>query len=310
MPKYLRLFAMLFFLTACTTANSPAPDPQGEGKLHVVATTTIVADVVREIGGEHITLTTLLPYGADPHSYEPVPQDIFRVAEADIIFVNGAGLEAFLENMIESAEAGEKVVELSQGIALRSFDDDHEELEPGYHTGGGDPHTWTDPHNVVVWVDHIEQTLSASDPAHAQTFQANADKYKGELTQLDAWIQDQVARTPVEARKLVTDHMTFGYFSDRYGFEQIAAIIPGFSTLAEPSANQLAQIEGQIRTLQIKAIFVGYSTNPELARRIAEDTGAELVFLYTGSLSKPGGEADTYLQYMRYNTNAIVNALK
>jgi ABC-type Zn uptake system ZnuABC Zn-binding protein ZnuA len=128
--------------------------------------------------------------------------------------------------------------------------------------------------------------------------------------QLDAWIREPVAQIPAENRQMITDHPLLGYFVDEYGIDQDGAIIPGYSSMAEPSAQELAQIEDAIVALGVPAIFVGNSVNPALAERVASDTGVQLVFFYTGSLSEAGGEAETYLDYMRYNTNAIVEALK
>jgi ABC-type Zn uptake system ZnuABC Zn-binding protein ZnuA len=162
----------------------------------------------------------------------------------------------------------------------------------------------------MVWVHNIEQKLIEIDPVNAGTFQANAEQYKSELKALDTWIREQVALIPEENRKLVTDHALFGYFANQYGIEQTGALIPGYSTLAEPTAKELAEIEDVIHDLDIKAVFVGNTINSTLAERVAKDTGTHLVFVHTGSLSEPGGDAASYLAYMRYNTNAFVNALK
>ncbi|MEM5775715.1 MAG: zinc ABC transporter substrate-binding protein, partial [Anaerolineaceae bacterium] len=160
------------------------------------------------------------------------------------------------------------------------------------------------------WVDNIQQALSEADPDHAAVYQANADAYRAQLRDLDAWIREQVAAIPEENRRLVTDHMEQGYFADEYGFTLVGALIPGYSTLSEPSAKDMAEIEDAIRALGVKAVFVGNTINPTLAERVAADTGIQLVYIYSGSLSPAGGEASTYLDYMRYNVNAIVGALK
>jgi len=281
-----------------------------------VATTTIVGDVVSRIGGDQIDLSVLLPVGIDPHSFDPTPQDIALISDADIVFANGAGLEVFLDPLIESAGAVERVVYVSEHVDFLMFageDQDHEtekHVENENQLDGVDPHTWMDPNNVKVWVSEIENMLREVNPENAEIYAANAASYEIELQNLDAWIREQVAQIPEENRKLVTDHTLFGYFADEYGFKQIGALIPGFSTLAEPTALELATIETAIHELNVRAIFVGNTVNPNLAERIAEDTGTQLVFVYTGSLSESKGEASTYLDYMRYNTNAFVNALK
>jgi ABC-type Zn uptake system ZnuABC Zn-binding protein ZnuA len=302
------IFASLL-LVACGSVESPAAD---NGKLTVVATTSIVADVVSNIGGEHINVDILLPVGADPHSFEPTPQDIAKVADADIVFANGAGLEIFIAHLLESANAEEKMIEVSEGIMLLEHpnaeveDDDHDDHEGEL----GDPHTWTDPNNVIIWVENIEAALSKADPANAQSYATNAIAYKTELEEIDSWIREEIAQIPEENRKIVTDHRLIGYYVDEYGLEMAGAIIPGYSSLSEPSAQELAAIEDAIGDLGVSAIFVGNTVNSNLSERVAEDTGVALVFFYTGSLSPADGDAPTYLEYLRYNTNAFVNALK
>ena len=141
-------------------------------------------------------------------------------------------------------------------------------------------------------------------------FAANAAAYKAELQGLDSWIRDEVATVPEASRKLVTDHTVFGYFADRYGFQQAGAVVPGYSTLSEPSAQEVASLEDTLRTLGVKAIFVGNTVNSSLSQRVADDTGIQVIPVYTGSLSDPGGPAATYLDYMRYNVDAFVGGLK
>jgi len=297
------LLLVSLFLASC----SSQPATQDSGKLTVIATTTIVADVVRQVGGDFVEVQTLLPEGTDPHSFDPTPQDIAKVADADIVFANGAGLEAFIEHLLTSADAQDRIVEVSEGIVLLA----HSEAEgKDQAQNAGDPHTWTDPNNVIIWVENIESALSSADPSNAETYAKNAAAYTNQLEEIDAWIREQVAQIPEENRKIVTDHRLLGYYVDEYGLEQVGAIVPGYSSLSEPSAQELAEIEDAIRALNVKAIFVGNTVNPNLAERIAEDTGTELITFYTGSLSAPDGDAATYLDYLRYNTTVFVNALK
>lgn len=296
--------------------------------VQVVATTNIVGDIVDAIGGDAIDLNVLMSLGTDPHSFEPTPQDMSAVADADIVFINGVGLEEFLQPMLDSTGASEgKVIPVSHGVELLAFagkpqqeGDDHTEDDQDEHTeddqdhehthNGADPHVWFSPISIEAWVHTIEHTLSYADPANADTYAANAAAYTEELQELDAWIMEQVEQVPEANRKLVTDHTAFGYFAHRYGFEQVGAVIPGYSTMAEPSAKELADLEDAILAHDIPALFVGTTVNPNLSERIAQDTGTELVMLYTGSLSEAGGPADTYIRLMRYNTQAIVHALK
>lgn len=296
------LALLLHLVVGCKSASEPAA-AQG---LRVVATTGIVGDVVAQVGGDLIDLSVLIPVGADPHAFEPTPQDVVTVSDAKIVFANGAGLEVFLDPLLESAGATDRVVPVSDGIIFAQTSDlDHDHGDDAY-----DPHTWTDPGNVVIWVGNIEDALVAEDPVHAATYKANAATYRAQLTELDGWIREEIAPIPAANRRVATDHGTLDYFADRYGIQTVAAIIPGYSSLSEPSAKELAQIEDTIRELQVKAVLVGNTVNPALGERVAQDTGARLVFIYTGSLSPPGGRADSYLAYMRYNVDAIVAALR
>ncbi len=316
------LFVML--LGACVPSggmSSLAPSPSPASRpLAVVATTSIVGDVVRRIGGEGVQVTVLLPVGADPHTFEPSPQDVARVAEADVIFAAGAGLEVFLEPLLKNAGGKALHVELTEGIPLRPFEaltghrEEHgeeEESDHGHaHEGPWDPHVWLDPLNVITWTHTIEAMLSRLDPGRADLYRRNAEAYRAQLRELDAWIREQVAQIPPENRKLVTEHQVFGYFAHRYGFEQVGTILPGVTTTAQPSPQELAALEEAIRALGVKAIFVSSTVDPALARRVAEDTGTRLVQLYVDSLGEPGSEADSYIGMMRTNVRRIVEALR
>lgn len=314
-PGYLAsILGLVLAVTACTAAPQPAQD---NAKPKVVATTTIVGDVVRQVGGDAIDLTVLLPEGADPHGFDPTPRDVATVADADLVFINGLGLEQFLERLLASAGSEVQIIAVSEGITpiemagerQKETDAEHEG-EDGHEHEGDDPHVWTDPNNALIWTDNIAAALSQIDPANATLYETNAARYTQELQALDAWVREQVAQVPTANRNIVTDHAVFGYFAQRYGFQQLGAIVPGYSTLAEPSAQELAALEDAISSLGVKAVFVGQTVNPALAQRIANDTGTQLVPVYTGSLGEPGGDAGTYLDYIRYNVNAIVKALR
>jgi ABC-type Zn uptake system ZnuABC Zn-binding protein ZnuA len=303
--RILAFAVILFLLVACQgqTDTSASGD-----RLQVIATTSIVGDIVQQIGGERIDLTVLLPTGTDPHGFQPSPRDLVSIQKADLIFANGAGLEEFLKPLIENSDTKAPVIYVSDGVELQK-PDAQSELVPSEHTAG-DPHTWFDPENVKIWVKNIEQALIEADPGGKSDYSNNAQVYTGKLDELDRWIQTQVAELPLDQRLLVTDHTSFTYFAKRYGFQQVGALIPAYSTLAESSAQQLASLEDAIQGLKLKAVFVSESTNPALAERVAQDTGIRLVRLYNGSLSQPDGPAATYLDFMRYNVRAIVDALK
>lgn len=299
MTRHAGWIAALILLWAC---NMPATNPESADasqKLKVVATTTIVGDVVRAIGADAIELTVLLPPGVDPHGFNATPQDVARVAESDVLFINGLGLEEFLDALITNAGGHSEVVSISQGVPVREGDDDE-------HI---DPHVWMDPLRVKLWASNIETKLSERDPANAELYAENASAFRAQLDELDGWIKGQVAQVAESNRKLVTDHGVFGYFADRYGFEQVGAVIPGYSTAAEPSAQELAQLEDAIRALGVKAIFVGNTVNPAVEQRIADDTGARLIFVYAESLSEADGPVPHYMDMMRVTVTEIVNAL-
>lgn len=281
-------------LAACSTPASPSTS----GGLSVVATTSLIGDAARQVGGPRVTVRVLLPIGADPHAYDPRPQDVAALSGADLVLVNGFDLEVTLQPLLTDAA---NVVVVSEGIAALPFSGEE---------GGLDPHVWQDPNNVIVWTRNIADAFSKADPAHADEYQVNAETYIAELTSLDAWIRERVAEIPEANRKLVTDHEAFGYFAARYGFEQVGTVIPSLSTGAAPSARELAALEDAIRSSGVKAVFVGSTVSPDLSRRVADDTGVRLVSLFTGSLSAAGGGAETYLDMIRYNVNAIVEALR
>ena len=298
--KIIPLFILLSLLAGCDSA--PATSSSG---LRVVASTTILGDVVAQVGGNLINLSVLFPIGADPHTFDPRPQDVAAISDAQVVFINGLGLEESLQPALDANAKG-TVVAVSDGIDVRKLDSAAAAVEHG----GNDPHTWTDPNNVIVWTQNIAAALANADPANASVYQANADTYIASLRDLDAWIRNEVDQIPPERRKLVTDHYAFGYFADEYGFEQIGALVGSFSTNASASAQEIAALEDTIRAQNVPAVFVGATLNATMAEQVAQDTGTKIVSVYTGSLTAPGGAADSYLAFMRYNVNAIVSALK
>jgi ABC-type Zn uptake system ZnuABC Zn-binding protein ZnuA len=283
----------------------------GEGeKLRVVATTTILGDVVKNVGGIQIELTTLLTVGTDPHSYNATPEDLRTFSAAHIVFMVGEGVEESMMSLLENREGGSALVAVNTGLDLLKVADEHTPSEGEHDHHGGDPHTWTAVPNVIHWVEIIEQSLRALDPANAETYAANAATYTAELKTLDAEIESAAATIPTERRKLVTDHESFGHFAARYGFRVIGSVIPSISTLSSPSAQELAALQQQITAEGVTAIFVGTTTNPDLAEQIASDLGIRVVPLYAESLSAADGPASTYVDFMRYNINAIVEATR
>jgi ABC-type Zn uptake system ZnuABC Zn-binding protein ZnuA len=315
-------FLVLMLGILSVSACAPAQSADDE-KIKVVASMSIVADVVKQVGGDAVQVTSLLPVNADPHSFQPTPRDLASLSDADLIFLNGLELESALENVIANANPKQPPVEVSAGITPRELSEAEADflkrmeesggatpVEDDHGHGAGDPHVWTDPANVKVWVDVIAGALSQADPSQKETFLANAAAYKLELDALDSWIVSQVELVPPENRQMLSNHLTWGYFAARYGFEQVGAVLPGFSTSSEPSAQEMAALEERIMKLGVQAIFVENTVSPRLAERVSADTGVKVVALFTDSLGGPGSGADTYLTFMRYNVSAIVDALK
>ncbi len=290
---------LLFLLVSSCSSGTPAAS---EGKLKVLATTSIVGDVVKQVGGDYINLSILMPVGTDPHEFQPRPQDATALADAQLIFASGAGLEGFLQPLLDSTGATAKLVEVSAGITFLQL--------PGSAQSGGDPHTWMDPNNVILWTQNITAALSTADPSHAGDFQANAETYDASLRDLDTWIRSEVAKIPLQNRLLVADHAVLGYFAAQYGFTQEGTITGSFSSEAAPSAQELAALEDKIRLSGVRAVFVSEAVNQALADQIAVDTGIKSVWIYEATLTAPNGPVPGYLEFMRYNVNAIVDALK
>jgi ABC-type Zn uptake system ZnuABC Zn-binding protein ZnuA len=297
-PALAVMIACALMVGGCQAVVGP---DRGAGP-RVLAIETFLADIAQNVAGERLTVEALMPEGTDPHSFEPTPQDAAKVAEADVLIENGAGLETFLGWLLENAGGHPLVIEASAGLASRT------PREGEIVDEETDPHFWLDPNAVVQYVENIRAGLSQADPEGAAVYATNAEAYIAQLRELDAWIAAQVAQIPPERRLLVTNHESFGYFADRYGFRVVGAIIPSVSTGASPSAGELAQLIEDIKATGAPAIFLETGVNPQLAEQIARETGVKVVTgLYTHST---GNAAPTYIEMMRYNVTAIVEALK
>ncbi len=300
----LTFLTLIGYSLAFTACGAPLEAKDG---LKVVASTTLVGDVVQQVGGELIQLTTLLPIGADPHSFEPRPQDAVSIQDAQLIFLNGLELEHALEPVIHTNARG-TVIEVSEGIEPLTFNRAETGAGDDAHASG-DPHVWMDPTLVKVWVRNIEIALSQADPEHELQYQQNADAYLQQLDELDAWIVNQVALVPQEQRKLVIDHESMAYFANRYGFNVVGLVVGSISTLSSPSAQELAALEDLIMEQNVPAIFVDRSVSTNLADQVAQDTGIQVEGLYNGSLGDSSSGVTSYLEFMRFNVEAIVTAL-
>lgn len=286
--------AVLLLLSACG-----AP-PAGTGRLRVVATFSILGDLVRNVAGDQIDLTVLVGPESDTHSYEPAPADTRALADAQLIFENGLGLEPWLNALTAAAGARAPRVVVSNGLTLLNL------------PGEPDPHVWQAVPNAAAMTRAIAGALAQADPAQAATYQANADKYLNDLAALDADLRAQAAALPAARRKLVTNHDTFGYFAQAYGFVIVGDALGTVSTEgSEPSAAQLAALADKIRAEQVPALFAENIGNPELIQRLAQEAGVRVgPALYTDALGAPGSAGDTYLKLMRANMTAIVGALR
>ncbi len=285
-------------------------------RLQVVATTSIVGDVVRQVAGEAAEATVLMAIGQNPHAYEPTPSAIATVEDAHIVFVNGLDLEEQLMDDIDHISTG-YIVPVSAGIqpldplGAHDHEDDHGH---GHAHAKGDPHVWFDPTNVMAWTENVAHALSEADPENHEVYEANAEAYIEELRAVDREIRRGVAAIPPEHRKLVVDHAALGYFAEEYGFEVIGAVIPSTTDQAEPSARDIAQLVELIKEEDVQAIFVGGTAGRglrNLVDTVAEEVGRDLPVgeLLTGSLAPPGQPGDTYLGFTRRNAEVIVGAL-
>ena len=299
----MRTFVVAVLVLAGTLAQAEGrrEEPVADRVL-VVATTTIVGDIVARVGGDRLSLYVMLPLGADPHAFQATPRDARQAADAAVVFINGAGLEAdFLGDLIASAEP-RRVVDLSAHLNLRRMEEEHDH-------GEFDAHVWMDPTLVAAWTAEIADALAEVDPDHGADYARRADALAGELHALDAWVRERVAAIPRDRRILITDHGMFGYFAARYGFTVLDTIIPGFSTASEPSARHVAGLHDAIAEHAVPAIFVSLTVRSQAAQVMADDLGIEVVPVYTGSLSEPDGPAATYQDFIRINVERIVAAL-
>lgn len=456
------LFAGLL-LAACAPTAGPTPAPTAPeidhstinhgSSLKVLAVETFLADIAQNVAGDRVKVEALIPLGMDPHAFQPTPQDVKKIAESNVLILNGGGFEEWAAKTLENAGGERAVIEASVGLTSRQaregeaavmspeektealcaalkgktaeeeivagadvssaaelhdeakaahehahehgaellalrlnslggayggfvqfhVEEDGEyviaagggnlsvtdasggemeveetlplncsglnggillDLEPGEYvialsglrsestpffagtTGGhhhreGDPHFWLDPNLVIKYVENIRDGLIAADPDGKDVYTQNAAVYIAQLTELDGWIKAQVEQIPAERRLIVTNHESFGYFADRYGFKIIGTIVPGVSTNASPSAQQLARLVDHIKETGAIAIFLETGSSPQLAEQVAAETGVKVVNdLFTHSITEPGGKAPTYIDMMKYNVNAIVGALK
>lgn len=293
-------------LAACGSDGSDA-EGQSQAQAKAITTLTVFEDIVGKIGGERVEVSSLLPPGADPHTYEPVPRDVRLVTEADVVFVNGLDLEAAALKVIEpNLSSGVPMIELAEeaaeaGVALRQFGGADE------HEGEGvDPHVWLSVDNVREYARTISNALSEVDPEGAAQYEENYQSYLARLDELGEYVRDKVAEVPPEQRKIVSTHDAFGYMADYMGFEvaAVVAISPG----QEPSASDVAELQEKIEEAGVAAVFEEPQLGAEASvlRQTAADLGIEVCTLYSGALDD---QVPTYIDLMRFNADELARCL-
>jgi ABC-type Zn uptake system ZnuABC Zn-binding protein ZnuA len=286
--------------TALIAAGCGNSDGGDGGGVRVVATTTEVADIVREVGGDGVEVDGILDPNTDPHDYEPRPSDVESVAGAAIVFRSGGDLDDWSQELISDSGSDASLVDLSEGLSVMVLGDPDDEEE-------FDPHWWHDPRNVEAAVDQIESALIEASPQSRGEVSRNAKRYRAQLRALEAGIRRCIDSVPSADRKLVTDHDAFSYFANRYGIEVIGAVIPAVTTQAQASAGDLAELARVIRKEDVKAVFPEASVSGKLAETIARDTGASADYqLYGDTLGPEGSDGATYLTMEEANADAIV----
>ena len=293
----MRRFQLWFICLGLVAFASPgyAQDRQ-QDRLNVVASFSIIGDFVRNVGGERVSVTTLVGPDGDVHVYTPAPSDAKKIADAKLVFVNGLGLEGWLSRLAQSAGTKAAIVAATKGIAPLKIGSD------------ADPHAWQSVANAKIYVANIRDALGAADPLGAATYRANSETYLTKLDALDREVREAVAQIPAGRRKVISTHDAFGYFAAAYGVEFIAPL--GVSTESEASARDIAGIITQIRTSKIPAVFLENISDPRLIRRISAETGARVGgTLYSDSLTGEKGDAPTYIDMVRHNIRALTSAL-
>lgn len=290
----------LTFAVAATCAIGFGPAAASAKTLKAVVSFTVLADVVKNVGGDHVEVRSLVPPNGDPHEFEPSPDDAKALKAADLAFTSGEGLEIWFKRLAKASGYAGKPVVASEGVKAHTMDEDGKQVT--------DPHVWNSIANVRIWVANVEKALAAADPADAADFKANAAVYDRRLAEVEAYGHATFDAVAKERRKVLTSHDAFGYFGEEFGVTFLAPI--GVSTEAEPSAGGVAKLIDQIRKEGIKVYFFENSNDARLIKQVAAATGAEAGgALYPEALSSADGPAATYLKLARYNIDQIAAAI-
>ena len=290
---------VLLALLAALATPAAAQD-KTDAKLNVVATFSILADFVKNVGGERVAVSALVGPNGDAHVYQPTPGDAKTLAAARVVFANGLGFEGWMGRLVKASGTKAPLIVATKGLKPRKSSDDH-----GHDA---DPHAWQSVANTRIYVANIRDALAAADPAGKATYEANAAAYLAKLDALDAEVRATVEKIPTDRRRIITTHDAFGYFAAAYG---VAFIAPqGVSTESEVSAKDVAKIITQIRKQKIPAVFLENVTDRRLLERIGAESGARVGgTLYSDALTDEKGEAPSYLEMMRHNVKQLAAAL-
>jgi zinc/manganese transport system substrate-binding protein len=285
---------VLALAAAAVLAAGCGSDDGSGSELQVTATTTQVGDLVRNVGGDRVSVRTILRPGADPHGFEPRPSDAKALRDSRVVFRSGGEVDEWLGELVDAAGGDARVVTLMDSVQRRP----------------GDPQWWQDPRNAQLAVAAIRDALIDADPGGAEGYRRRAAAYERRLQQLDRGIARCMARVPAGKRKLVTTHDSLDYFARRYRVEVVGAVIPSQSTQAQPSGRDTQRLVRQVRSEGVEAIFPESPLNPRLERALAREAGVEVGdALWADSLGKPGSDGDTYLRSMASETEAMVSGM-
>lgn len=298
--SYLPIAAMCVF-----TLGAMAEAHSGE-KLKVVASFSILADFAAQVGGDRISVTPLVGPDSDAHVYEPTPRDVQKVAAADVIVVNGLGLEGWLNRLLEASGAKAPVTEASGGVS--AIEASEHEDESDHDHGAQDPHAFQSIGNALIYVKNIAEALCKAAPSDCDEFKTNAAAYTAKLEELDKEVRDAVAKIPPDKRRIITSHDAFAYFAHEYGIGFLAP--EGISTDAEASAADVAKLIQQIRQQRASALFVENISDHRLIEQIGRETGLKVSgVLFSDALSTKQGPAASYIEMMRHNMRTILGAI-
>ncbi len=307
----MRITRRTALLLPLLATQAPTPTWAQERTLKVVTSFTILADMVQQVGESRVTVRSLAGPNQDLHGFEPRPSDLQAIAGADVMVINGLGLEGWAERLAQSAGFKGTAIVASKGVPALKSGHKHGagHSHAGHNHGAFDPHAWQDIANARLYVENIRAGLAAADPARAAAYTAAAARYTNDLTALDSEIRALLAAIPRASRRAVTSHDAFAYFAAAYGVDMLA--IAGTWRDSEPSARDLAALTAQVKRQNIRALFLENASNPAALNALSSETGIKIGGqLYPDALTPPGGPADTYLKMMRHNATTIVAALK